>query len=61
MSFPPNIHVDYVDAESGKVVGSDAFYDPGYWWTPDMKHMPAYRCGRLIGLLPHPDDKRGHP
>ena len=54
-----NAIVDYIDAESGRIVASIPFYDPGLdetsWYAKEQKrrgiwrgpHM-AYGCGRPI-------------
>jgi hypothetical protein len=58
----PNAIVEYVD-ESGRVVATDRFYDPGLdedsWYVQEQKsrgiwrwlHL-AYGCGRAV-LAPH--------
>ena len=55
----PNAEVDYTDAETGAVLETVAFYDPGLdensWYAREMKargkwkgrHM-AYGCGRPL-------------
>ncbi len=59
MTHPPNAEVSYVDADTGIVVETVAFYDPGLdedsWYAKEMKargkwrgpHL-AYGCGRSL-------------